>query len=678
MAGPKSPDRATPLPIEAAVINAAAPESANTPESIKQAQENARVLRELRDAVEGGTDARTVVENAGKAGSLKLSPEEKDQLRKLKSGGEGTHVVEGIISLSDYTDVLKRAKELGKTPQEAFDKMVRDGELPKGTKLDTIKDTAADFILKSGFVEDAFPEIKGRKLADGSPDPECPGIIKADGTPDLQGQKDFVDAVFAQDPDLRDAVLRKIRPILKEARTLPDGSTKDPEVKAKEDAAKKLGTETESIFDTFKDKLDVGGVKIDQKELEAILDATGGDIGRAKDKILEKLWKAKGIDNPGEVSKYITDKDNKAQLGTQKDALQARYDAATDPAEKSALGVEIGRIDGQIANVDVQLRQFQARFAGGSAMTPAADRERAADAQAADYQSAKAQIEGFDDHGTLRGSIDGDLSTFNAKRAEQKAAQKDYEDTKAAKGTGLTPEEEAKRRELLEKAGDVMNESLRKVMETRLDQHDELSSRKMEADTKRYEETQRLNEAGMVDRLKIAMETKWVRMEGRRRRADRRQIGEDMKFLAQHGEDGLKTLVLRDMGIVQYDAQTGAPIRVTRVDQLNDVNKKAFDEIYGNHGDKYAQKLMTSYFTAPNVRGEGSRALNLRLTNSELASLYENFGDKLEGGQAQATETKKFVEKLKDKKTKLPGVVGIAGFMAALGMLAIKGRSEVS
>ncbi len=663
MAGPKSPDRATPLPIEAAVINTAAPESASTPESIKQAQENARVLRELRDAVEGGTDARTVIENAGKTESLTLSNDQKDQLRVLQVGREGKVVVEGIISLSDYTDILKRAKELGVSTEEAFSKMVGK-ELPKGAKLETIKQQAADLILNSSFVADAFPEIAEMK--------------NADGTPDLVAQREFVDAVFSQDPELRDAVIKKIRPVLKEANALLEATTTDPEVAAKKDIADKLKSEVETVFDTFKDKLKIGGEQIDQKELEAILDAAGGNIDVAKDKILKKLWKSKGIDNPSEVSKYIADKDNKAQLSAQKDALQARYDdVATDPAEKTALGIEIGRIDGQINDVDAQLRQFQARFAGGSAMTPAADRERLADAQAADYQSAKAQIEGFDDHGTLRDSIDGDLSTFNAKRAEQKAAQKDYEDIDATKGTGLTKEQQEKRRELLEKAGDVMNDSLRKVMETRIDQHDELSRRKMEADQKRYEEAQRLNEAGMVDRLKIAMETKWVRMEGRRRRADRRQIGEDMKFLAQHGEDGLKALVLNDMKVFQVDAATGRTVRVTRVDQLNDANKKAFDEIYSNHSEKYAQKLMICYFTAPNVRGEGSR-INLRLTNSELASLYENFGDKLEGGQAQAAETKKFVEKLKDKKTKLPGAFGLVGFMAALGMLAIKGRSETS
>lgn len=210
--------------------------------------------------------------------------------------------------------------------------------------------------------------------------------------------------------------------------------------------------------------------------------------------------------------------------------------------------------------------------------------------------------------------------------------------------------------------------------------------------------------SGDEKRIEAKKGSRWIEYneDDRSKKPHRENITNDMRTLAYQGEEGLKKLLLRELGWSYKKGEDTIEINDTNVlkmdldADLNDEQKKRLNELYEKHGTKYREKLTTDFFLARSLGGKlkdrlpGTEKMGLKKHEWEL--FEKNFGGALNESMAQSKQFQGVVKRLEaagikpDFKTKswlfallaILGVGAVAGIGIAPLAVAAGGAAKVA
>jgi len=208
----------------------------------------------------------------------------------------------------------------------------------------------------------------------------------------------------------------------------------------------------------------------------------------------------------------------------------------------------------------------------------------------------------------------------------------------------------AKEGELVGKLGNVLPEAVIDVIAERYAKVQEVAT----------EQRQKETDESLL-KLTQKMDKNWISYDraSRERTVEAEKIGEDIRFLAYHGEKGLDRLIMRDLELGLYDEQgkpledkDGFAITWENADksQLSSHDKALFDKASDKYGKEYQKKLLSDFGIARATEKKWLRGVDkdLRLKGFEWTLLNQNFGDELEKNVAKSPGGDKIMRELKN------------------------------
>lgn len=249
-----------------------------------------------------------------------------------------------------------------------------------------------------------------------------------------------------------------------------------------------------------------------------------------------------------------------------------------------------------------------------------------------------------------------------------KQTQNDFKKLQERRGPLALVKEKTVRLDRLKKESDIidlLDNAVGNAAADALDaRYDAVYGAKSEAVKKEREKKMSEDEK----KITRAMDKNWIEYSfkpggKRERNPDSDNINNDMKYLAYYGQDGVKRMLLRELGW-KYKKDDGTEAVIDKnaafnediFDKLSDEQKKQLDELTAKHADKYREKLMVDFTL---LRTRWSRFTDtlpgtdkMGLKNYEWQLLEKNFPGAFEKAMNESQAFKNSVSQLEARGIK--------------------------
>ncbi len=592
----------------------------------------------------GAGKAHEVVSATGKQTTEPDSTKNPDNAEK-NSHETAKQLIEGVSNYIQYADITAEAGRRNKSIDVVIRERVARGDTSISNTRDFInaREDGLNLILQSSTVQELFPELSS--LNDGA-------------------RRRYIEETLAKDPVMRNEVVKLMKNIAVDAQKLPDVTTDEDYSKAKADKAiaePKLDTAKTNILNVIRADISATPPLTPAQEDQI---KSWIDQGMAPETIMKSLGGL--VINGTNIPKFT---ELQAIVEKQREISQTkeRLNKTSKPAERGGLQNDINNLLGDI-NVlkgtvvsDTDINNFVDLL---TKYSPAKD-------AAGIYVSGIAQS--ISEASALGKEIKASDDIIKRKESDSLKSEK------ASKNARLAAEQD-----LIERLENVMADAAASTLEKRYDELEGLEKKALTEDKEKQNNSD--DEA-----IKKAMETRWIRYDPntRSKDSDTAQINTDVRMLAYEGEDGVKRLLVRELGFTLID-EDGNPIpdpvdyRTVDLTKLSEDQKKRLEEAYSKHGETLRNKLFKDMFLARTLgsrlkdRIPGTHKIGLKKHEWEL--LEQNFSGKLSDAISKSKEAQGIIKNLEaqgirpDFKMKwliwLAAILGV-GAVAGIGIAPI-------
>lgn len=645
------------------------------PEEISRGQQHAAELRQFDQ--EHKDPAETVRASMDKS-VRPLSNTELAQLDKVDK-----KLATEARQFGTYTEVMAEARKTGADPME----IAKQRNI---THFDATRTSVVDRMSRL----DIFQEIPGFSAMD------------------TEQQRAFVEESFGSNPRVRAIYLQEMRAISREAMGLPEDQTaRNTGEKARSDA-ERSGLRGLTI-DRMRARLGEKGKNLTNEQVQQMF-AGGRDVSEVRMQLFDTLLDQNNVP---------------AGLVRQRDSLQA----------------EVGTIDTQIRSIDAQMQAQTGDKAALDEQKKALTRrlsetQKALGAivitpeQEATINEVNRAVYGTRDFragGSLVGGVDAELTSIHASfKAEQLAPSTS---PLSSEQELLQRQGEQLRAELQERMQDVLKVSVENTLVEQIDESRNILERKMLAETAEKTEAEKTNKDRALVRLAEQQSHNWIGMDKEKgtRTINYEVIGQDARYLANEGQEGVKRLMLRDLmlggegAIIRMNGEDGQPLVMSPegkllnadgteykitvqqrtpegeykpvvttatwenipYDSLPAESRDMLATLHEEQGNSYATRLIMDLEQArhPHSIRETWNVLGnlktLNLTRDEITSLHTKLGGALTEGVQKAHDADDILERLRERginvtsKDKM-GMTILLMFLAMFGLGGFKKKES--
>lgn len=592
-----------------------------------EAQQRGRELRAQREA---GKTGKQVLEEQRERGSAKPFESKKIKALELRFGGgaakeDGREVVidtdknPSFEQIDSFTDAKDAAEKIGKVLlyAEVAAEHTKTGKSPADILSDRgvldrwedVRTAGLDVLLQNDNLRQAIPELQDL------------------GPESLQ--REFLEGALAKDPKFQAKIAEKMRDISQRASTLSE-VPKDQQTEEAKVLQAQAETQMQSGWGKMRQALeaegyDVSKLEASQAEIDRLI-KEGVSYPQIANLIREAVLRGSDFSKRAEIEAYIALQKQRQQV------LTSLQQAGKNPPLTDRYSKDLDGIEAKIADIDGKYTPEEYEH----------------------YVKVTTMFGGEDvsgKFGQYKGLLEQDIKQTVAAggkyaSAEQTIRARNQEAAKLEqKGLSERLRQES---ELIDELKDVLPDAIAEIL---LERHDEMVQLQMESREKK-------NESGVELGLKIiedAMNKNWIEYNDKTREKTihRDAIGQDVRFAAYHGDEGIKRLMLRDMGNRDW--------RDVDLTTLPEVQTKMLEQAYTTHGQAYKDRLLTDFFTAKDFRDggfkvgfknwkiEGSYGA-LGLKEHEWKLLEQNFGKDLDKRLEASQEGAKMLQEMKDRK----------------------------
>lgn len=553
-----------------------------------------------------------------------------------------------IDNVIQYSEITAEAKKTGKTIIAILTERAAKGlEGPRSqAEFDTQRDRVLDYIINTEVIQKGLPEV-------------------AAITDPVQRRK-LIEETLTADPALRTKIVEKMVGIAERLRSLPEAPA-SKEVKDAEDNKKEAQTKITENLDLVRDRLkDLG---IDDTTAEAL-----------KKEVEKYIKDGKSID---QVLAYLRSESSN-QLLTNIPAINEyiKASSAVDVLQRKLEGFDSTKTVQSVID-DVQKKMQEAQ--------EIVDRFEANPALVREFDTYQNIIRAFNNQkdnssSTTEGGIylspvahgidqiiKSQKTILGAEKIIKEKGEQSGKATEAWRNDRLVQESN-----LISEMKNIIPSSIAEVLSNRYDEMVVLEKQRMAKVAE--DESKKGNEAiaDGIRKVEQAKEKKWIEHDPktRERQIHSAALGNDIRYAAYAGEDGVKRLILRDSKLPLADASgvllrdaAGNLVDWKTVDfiQLPEATRKTLEGIYEKQKDSYKQKLFGDFFLGKsfmNRRVFGIELGELALKKHEYELLQTKFGESFEKSINSKAEAQAAVEKLKAGGVKMNG-----GLLFLLGLL---------
>lgn len=613
------------------------------PEEITRGQKHAAELRQFDQ--EHKDPAETVRASIDKS-VRPLSNTELAQLDKVDK-----KLATEARQFGTYTEIMAEARKTGADPMEIAQKR----NIPD---FDITRTSVVDRMTRL----DIFQEIPGFS-----------GM-------DAEQQRVFVEESFGSNPRVRAIYIQEMRAISREAMGLPEDQTaRNTGEKARGDA-ERSGLRNLTI-DRMRARLGEKGKNLTNEQVQQMF--TGGrDVSEVRMQLFDTLLDQNNVP---------------ASLVRQRDSLQAEAD--TIDTQIRSIDAQIQAKSGDKAVLDEQKKALAKRLAETRRTLGSIVITQEQEVTINEVNRAVYGTRDFRAGGALVGGVDAELTSIhNSFRAEQSAS-----------GTApLSPEQELLqqqgeqlRTELQDRMENALQTSVENTLVEQIDESRSILERKMLAETAEKTEAEKTNKDRALVRMAEQQSHNWIGMDKEKgtRTINYEVIGQDARYLASEGQEGVKRLMLRDLmlggegAIIRMNGADGAPLIMSPEGKLLNVDgteykitvqqrtaegeykpivttatwenipyeslpqesRDLLTTLHQEQGNSYAARLIMDLEQArhPHSIKETWKVLGnlktLNLTRDEVASLHTKLGGALTEGVQKAHEADDILERLRER-----------------------------
>lgn len=635
----------------------------------------------LEAVIATGTEAQ-----AAKIGRRELKPSiiRADKLRKEAQGLSGTEFIAAAgkepVQTLDATELTYARAQLGDTPQmaqiESFNTYTSiQQDMERGMKLDDVlkarKMTRSEYnivrnltlngMVDSQLVKDLFPEITTLPLTE---------------------QAQFVETYLANNPTARGEIYGRIRDVIQKAEAIPPAQA-IAEVKPTPDQAPQLAAEQQKIIARMQAQLTAAGFKLDAAQLDQIkAQYDGRGMDRVIDSAFDTILAANGVANPRELAEHVTLLEQPGQIAAKIAGIQAQMDML----DTSSGIPRLAQLGGERSALEHQKQLITDQIEGYTKTHPSAT------AEVAKYRRLSEEVYGrVRPDGKKIPGMDEDLAKLGANIEAQTKVVPATEAPAAA----LTPEQQrlqAERdrmqRELNGELSSATTEGLRTAIEEMYEDARTMQDRVLAADAAEAAEHANDPLKKALDAIQAGRKhySEWD-PKRRKRKTNRKHIGNDMRYLAANGADGVKRLVLRDMlqgGAIELVDKNGVAIpdaNVATVDMSMLKDADLLDQVYASHGSVVRNRVVTEFMGARARRDVvilGKNLGDLAMTDGEYAEFDRNFRGELKAAMDADVKFKNEIDALKASGVNPNSSTGILMSMAMLAGFAFNSKDRES
>ena len=607
----------------------------------------------LRARREKGESAEAIFRSETGASRQRFSTTDRDALlghfgageAKIKTDGtiEGTglaaenlkgakEAIAKVATVLQYTDIQKQALLAGKD----IATFVREKGIGDWSN---IRKNALDYLLNEGGLGAKFPEI--RTLG-----------------------HDFLEQAIGSDPKLSEFITAKMNAALAKAEALPAttkmGEKKTADTKKEAEEEKKTKT-IDGITNRF------STLTPEQKAALKTLIETDVNNGTAPEDIqttaYNYLLEQNGIRDTMALEAYKENLQTKTTAERTKASLETQIRAyeALSPEEKSRNPERTAQYNQHRAELLRQEAEFNSAEGQIDAITTKLG-------VSVDQLAVMSRMrDGIEEivygRQTRDGQTRGGIGGLTAQLKEHQRTLDQLKEGGTTTAEEATSEQRARLRQEAEIINDLegaLEDSINELLNSRYEELTRLA-------TEDFKETGDKTYDGAIKRLQAKMKTNWIedRKDTRSKEVHKENIKNGVLTLAYEGEDGLKNLIRKDIGLP-----------MTR--NLTDAEKALLDRVFEEKKNDYASKLLMDFaaargFSDRTIFGQPIGALGLK--QRELELLTEKFGALLEAGISKSKTSRDALKELKSRgiepDSKLKWLLWILAALGGAGIVAV-------
>lgn len=615
----------------------------------------------------GGGKAK--MDQEGKNVEIKNGDAKPEEQALFESAQEQIQALSGCL---EYISIINEAKTSGKNVDGIFEERTRQGYL-KDKDYKTLREKTLNYIIAKNpnVFNEAFIDKDGNQIP-------------------LNEKHDFVEGALAKDPIFRNSLAESLKKAAVEADNLP-------KVEVGEEVA--TLNEEKKVLDLRKDALTVQinsllkeiDLNPDDEDIKNILGNISNNASfitaeRLKTKAFDKLIGNKNENKQVPLSHFFNQYEEAVKKMAEKEQTKNSIALASPTQQGSGRRLQNQAPDSSIFDQYV-------RDTGNAQKTVDTLREDWIDKYPKEYETYK-KIMSFlaeeNDEGRKIGEIGirlNELSGTYEKLNKNKNELDQLNTSVGQKERSTRTTRLRKESEIIDLLDGAVGNAVADALEAR---YDAVHGAKSEA-VKKEKEKKMTEEEKKITR---AMESNWVSYDRKKHKksSDRGQIQNDMRVLSYMGEDGLKRMLLRELGWktkvgddeVDIDKKNVFDLDLSTA--LTEEQRKQLDELYSKHNTKYREKLMADFFISQSLKDKITDRLpftdKMGLKKHEWQLLEKNFGGALEKGMNESQGFKNYLSQLEasgikpDFKMKwllymlfgLVGATALSGFAAAGGI----------
>lgn len=643
--GPEVPSfGAKPVSVTEAVAASKGLEAAATAGRSKKLEATGKRVAELRKSAEDPSrTARDVVAEAARGQAAPLESFETDFLQTQLTStetGRPPAIVDTVRNFNTYTSIQQQI-ESGVRPEDAF-KAAGIGR----PQFEALRKDVLGNMAQMQIVRELMPEIHSL-------------------TPDQQA--DFMETFLANNGTVRREMMSRVRDVLVKAEGMPAGPKKpDARAAATPDAKPQLEAARDATIARMRQQLENAGFTLDDAaaaKIQTLYD------GRHTDRItadaFDIILQQNGIGAPAQARRYAELSGEPATIDAQIAGVRTQIDSLN-----GALGdrtERLAELRGQQTTLERKRDLVNQQLANIRAQNPNADTELAT------YQAVAEQVYGRKaPDGSVVPGIKDDLSQLGQQLDGIKKI--DLAPASPTASSELSPEQARQAQERMRVQGELtrdlenaLTESIRSGIDEMVENATAMQDRHLEAARLKAEQEGNERAQQAVDAITKGRSRYREWDEGKRRHTVHRgAIGEDMRYLAGSGEDGVRRIIVRDLqeqGIIQFQGADGAALngdwKTVDISKLKDA--ALIDQMYAEHGDTVSSRLFTEYIGARRRRDMhvlGQDLGALALTDGEYGSLEEHFRGKFDAAVKDNADHKKALAQLQARGVNLNSSTG--------------------
>ncbi len=553
-------------------------------------------------------------------GGIKINTEGLDSADRAyvdANSRSAERVIGQVSSVLNYTEILLESQRSGKTP----DAILAERKI-KGTTWADLRKTALGAIIDTDAIRGLVPDL--------------------DKLSDLTEQQRFIEEALAKDPTFHSKLADRMIAI--EARTREfTSSAADGELSVHQEISKASKEAIATAARDAVDKMVAAGFAIPDVDVQL----------QTIQKMLETGT------NPDQIPAQILTAVRAQQLGARPDmaivegfyAAKAKYDALLPRMKgiKSLPAAAQVRLQDEFDKADIALTAAETKYTGLS--DPVVSEQN--------LIALNGLLSAKSENGIYSSPIAQDLAGGVSARKRMSESEQAY---KKKAIVGREKESDARSQRLAEESAvisdmeSVLSDAITDVLSERLDEMKRLDVVAQQKRVEELEEVGNKDQAEAVKKVGTAMESNWssLNQKDRKRKIDRDKIGSDVRVLAYRGQEGVKSLIRRDMvsgGQVMLD---GAMVTVNTMtpDQLKKFDELV-DSVYQQEGYAYAKRLFADFVEA---RQLGGRAKNtdfvgnlksLGLKDHEWGLLAKNFEGMISPQDLNSPDAARLMEEMK-------------------------------